>query len=490
MKVLDNLEFKNSAHILSKFEDFPENPKSGMIIFKNNGLFIYAEDIFSGKFEWLNIFDLTKKNASFVYIQETPALEWTINHNLNTKDLFAVIYNSNDKKQIESDIEFIDNNNIKIIFSEQISGKAILFGTAVNAEPANIYTKEQIDNLLKTSEQISTDHVLGVQMIGFGGGSGTWVHINQFGKYVNTSTVYFYNHPIYSNIKEEIIDDQYMIKIPKFYYKNEDHRKIWISPTKVDDTFEVHPAFMKDGHEIDAFWIGKYQGTNEGNNKVGSQPGKAPWVNVSWTNFKTYCANRNTDEQSGWMMLSYYQQCAIAMLFLVEYATTNAQAVLGRGRCDTSSAANTDAPDVATATYRGIVGWYGNVWQCIDGIDVNNYKYRLWDNQGNKTWVNTNITCPAYGSGWNSSNSGYVLDMQTGKSELYDLGSVFIPKELSLTYADGTYSDYFNGSNGGNTITYFGGTMNLGSKCGCFLFFFWNAASKSDSTISVRLAKE
>jgi len=36
MKVLSNLEFKNSTYILNKFENFPENPVEGMTIFKEN----------------------------------------------------------------------------------------------------------------------------------------------------------------------------------------------------------------------------------------------------------------------------------------------------------------------------------------------------------------------------------------------------------------------------------------------------------------------
>jgi len=36
MKVLSNLEFKNSTYILNKFNDFPENPVEGMTIFKEN----------------------------------------------------------------------------------------------------------------------------------------------------------------------------------------------------------------------------------------------------------------------------------------------------------------------------------------------------------------------------------------------------------------------------------------------------------------------
>jgi len=51
MKVLSNLEFKNSTYILNKFEDFPENTSEGTVIFKENGLYIYSTNITSGNLE-------------------------------------------------------------------------------------------------------------------------------------------------------------------------------------------------------------------------------------------------------------------------------------------------------------------------------------------------------------------------------------------------------------------------------------------------------
>ena len=149
MKVLSNLEFKNSTYILNKFEDFPENPLEGTVIFKENGLYIYSLSQISGNLEWINILDFTRTNTSFKFEQTSENIEWVINHNLNTQDLFVIVYDSNGNKQIESEIQFQSNNEIKLIFSEPISGKALLFGASVISSPSNMYTKEEIDELLK-----------------------------------------------------------------------------------------------------------------------------------------------------------------------------------------------------------------------------------------------------------------------------------------------------------------------------------------------------
>ena len=149
MKVLSNLEFKNSTYILNKFNDFPENPSEGMTIFKENGLYIYSINISSGNLEWLNILDFTRVNSSFKFEQTTENIEWNITHNLNTQDLFVIVYDSDGNKQIESEIQFQSDNEIKLIFSEPISGKALLFGASVVSSPSNMYTKEEIDELLK-----------------------------------------------------------------------------------------------------------------------------------------------------------------------------------------------------------------------------------------------------------------------------------------------------------------------------------------------------
>jgi hypothetical protein len=64
------------------------------------------------------------ENTSYVHTQTTPATTWTITHNLNmvpnvrTEDLTG--------QDIEGTIEVVNENQIKITFSQPVSGKAYL----------------------------------------------------------------------------------------------------------------------------------------------------------------------------------------------------------------------------------------------------------------------------------------------------------------------------------------------------------------------------
>ena len=80
---------------------------------------------------------------------------------------------------------------------------------------------------------------------------------------------------------------------------------------------------------------------------------------------------RNTGGVSGFRLWSYYDLAAIQMLASIEMGGLGMQSLIGQGRVSQSSAANVDASDVAQATWRGIVGLWGNVWQMVDGIKRN-----------------------------------------------------------------------------------------------------------------------
>lgn len=148
MKVLSNIEFKKSYQTLSPFLDFPENPKEGAFILKDNGLYVYIKDIVDGTLQWKNILDFSRKNLAYVHEQTTEALEWDAQHNLNTKDLLFAVYDDANVKQLEAGWEIIDNNQIKIQFSEPIKGKALILGMSSLAAPGNYYTKTQIDETI------------------------------------------------------------------------------------------------------------------------------------------------------------------------------------------------------------------------------------------------------------------------------------------------------------------------------------------------------
>jgi hypothetical protein len=64
------------------------------------------------------------QNSSFVFDQPTPALMWVINHNMGrVPAVFAEDTAGND---ISGVIEVIDSNNLRILFSSAVAGKAYL----------------------------------------------------------------------------------------------------------------------------------------------------------------------------------------------------------------------------------------------------------------------------------------------------------------------------------------------------------------------------
>lgn len=61
----------------------------------------------------------------FVYRFDIPAMEWIINHNMNTISFIESIMDDNNNK-IFANINVIDNNSIKILFTEPVAGTANL----------------------------------------------------------------------------------------------------------------------------------------------------------------------------------------------------------------------------------------------------------------------------------------------------------------------------------------------------------------------------
>ena len=236
---------------------------------------------------------------------------------------------------------------------------------------------------------------------------------------------------------------QCMVMQPKFYYKRipvrlekqvDDtyqvkgyHMTKWIdliSPT-ARDGFKLHPAFKKGDVELDYYFIGENDGClesadgaydmNDNTVTIGSSPytgikfssiaGAKPAsgsskADISKNNALTrgairkMCANRGVD----WIQEDITIASAEQMLFVVEYATFNIQAVsvFGSGvtvlpwvdntndsvPCPTNTTlgngsgkitvkythSNGTAYNVDVPVYRGVKNPFGNIWKFIDGF--------------------------------------------------------------------------------------------------------------------------
>lgn len=340
-----------------------------------------------------------------------------------------------------------------------------------------------------TTKQVYAN-IAGVVLVSSGGDGGTWAYIDADGNTVaNPGTAYFNAHPVFGGIQDVTVDGQIMVKVPKFYRKraiiasgaNAGKEGRWISDQPIAG-YTIHPAFRSAGVDIDQFWYGKYQASKSGT-KLESKPAVLPVVSISLTDVIAAAAARNVSGVTGFMSLSFYQEAAIQWLYLVENATMNSQTKTGAGRTSASSAANVDATDVAQATYRGIVGLWGNVYQWIDGMKTVSGVVNLWDKDGNKTWVSTGKIRTA------ASGTIYPTTFITGSGAGYDMDDVFIGDTGPTTNSAATAPDYQYFTTTGEYFPVVGGNWNIAADAGLWCVDCGSAASNVVTSLGARLAK-
>lgn len=285
-------------------------------------------------------------------------------------------------------------------------------------------------------------------------------------------------------------DGNVMVEIPKFWYKYENAGGVhkWSISDAAQTGYEVHPAFIRGGVEKSFRYYCAYQGYTLGT-KLISGSGRVPTATKTCATFRTEAAANGT----GWSQIDWNLLIAVQLLYLVEYANFNTQAMLGQGittgsvyTAVTGSSnilGNASSPSTNTSTqfmsYRGIENWYGQIYKFIDGVNVNTYVYYVNNNpatfaDGVTTgdYVNTGITSATvngYVKNLVSSEKGFVASSTSGGS-----ASTFVP-------------DYFY-QNTGIRIMYFGGNAGGAAYAGGFFLGAGNTASVSDVIIGSGLS--
>ncbi|CCG08463.1 hypothetical protein [Pararhodospirillum photometricum] len=339
--------------------------------------------------------------------------------------------------------------------------------------------------------------VIGVALVATGGGTGTWARVDKGGNTLSGSDyaqggAAFNAHPVWGGMVPATLDGQLMVRVPAFYYRvapaptgsAQAGKTCWWISDRPLDGFVLHPAFYKDGAPVNQFWVGKYQGSDSGGTKVASVAGVMPLTNISFTDYQARCAARNTGGVTGFMLWSVYQWAALQMLAVVEMASTESQGLLGSGRVAEGGVAAVDAADVASATYRGIVGLWGNVWQYCDGIRVqaSSGVLSVWDRQGNKAWVDTGTARAA---------SGYPVSFFSHAGAAHNFRDLFLPATVTDTANLASVPDYTLSTSSAalERIAACGGTYSTGSAAGLWAV----ALTESDTTFYAntggRLAK-
>ena len=324
-------------------------------------------------------------------------------------------------------------------------------------------------------------------------------------------------------------DGQVMVEIPKFYFKYE-----YSSPThtyKISDRpqtgFNLHPAFVKAGVEVDYRYMGAYEGiwydasagggagayadpdnsdalsVDTANDKIGSISGQYPIVGVTRPSCRLMSANVGT----GWHQQDWYLTHAVQLLFVTEYGDFNSQEVVSDGNVNYSSwptgSGNTisnpsglsnslgnGTGGVSTAggsvndfvTYRGIENFWGSVWQWVDGVNVN-------VNSDLDSWWTTND----YRNFADDTASGYTKLTDSMPADGYvkdfkDVADGFIPSVTGGTSSTFVGDFFFDDNNNLNRVVRFGGNADNGAFAGAFFWTVRRASSARGRAIGCRLS--
>lgn len=275
--------------------------------------------------------------------------------------------------------------------------------------------------------------------------------------------------------RETLSTGDVMVKIPKFWYKR--YREGNIEYIKIADAaadgFTLHPAFNHAGVPKDCVYIGAYKTSS--NNK--SVSGVKPQASQIRATMRTNAKNKG----AGWGIIDISAVSAIQMLILVEFANNNVQDVIGRGCCDrtsTSSAINAGTCDsvpnltgrpsgtdgLVNVVYRGIEGFWGNVWEWVDGVNWNNGTYYVCNDPSQYADdTDTGYEELSFTGETNWSNS-YITEegLDTGNNPHVMLPSSAGSGSESTYYCDVCYSST------GWKVLYHGGGWWYGSVCGLF----------------------
>ena len=276
-----------------------------------------------------------------------------------------------------------------------------------------------------------------------------------------------------------------MVEFPKMYLgMSTDAQGITTVTITNDATVEgvYDDAFVYKGKSYSKFYVGAFKGYVF-DNKLRSLSGKSPTVSETIGEFRTAAqANGEGYEQTQWYQLMLRQA-----LYILLFKNLNSQAALGAGlttgsKKDTGGA-NSNGVNYGSTSASvqvkclGIEDFWGNIYECVDGIATKNYT--VYTANGNY-----NDNCDGYTTAKTIESiiSGYMSKAEGTR----ELG--FAPLQTS-----GSSSTYYCDStqlkvDSSVYVAYFGGNWGNGEFAGAFTLFMNNSPSTSNYSIGARLS--
>jgi hypothetical protein len=328
-------------------------------------------------------------------------------------------------------------------------------------------------------------------------------------------------------------DGNVMVEIPKFYYRQERSgtTTTWKVSAVGQSGYKVHPAFIKDGVEVDFRYYGAYDacvyddsasgylaGLNLDDNtanvdlvndSLASVKGIYPMVGLTRDEFRTLGANVGT----GWRQLDFTLWSAVQMLYLIEYQSFFSQDILGAGNTNgtyvASSALQSASPHTIAGAgdaiangstntvtgagvsakpgtsfmkYRGIENLYGNCFNWADGINVNVTAAGNVHVTNNATnWADDTATNYALIASGLPTATGFIRN-------LLPVDGYFLSSSNSGASSTTFITDQHLANTPSNRVVNVGGSAVSGASAGAFFLNSFTASSSADRLGGGRLA--
>lgn len=291
-----------------------------------------------------------------------------------------------------------------------------------------------------------------------------------------------------------------MVYIPAFYYKvtfSDTQTKYSILQDEVTSRYkgdyEVHPAFINENGGIRPYiLVGAFKGVESGG-KLRSIAGQKPTVSKTISAFRDLARQGRSTKFN---INTVHIVSAIQMLYVVEFANLNSQAMLGNGWTGKSESAVTGSTaelgnrsgylgvNGNQISYRGMEDFFGNIWEFVDGLLIKDDGYYMTNNPayfGNASNSTRIGITPLTDT--DDSKNGYVTSIERNRTIDY----CFFPNATGgseSTY----YCDYFWAHDKGEeNIAFFGAYWGDGSLSGAFSWDWGSVASDAWADLGSRL---
>lgn len=304
-------------------------------------------------------------------------------------------------------INSLDVANVKLSGDQTIDGNIVFTDRPIVPSPIEENHAANKDYVDTNIGQLSTDFYQGAYGISWDSVTDTYIRTGAKG-YTSIQSkmrrcvlnvdgsVNYYLHPDNSNFKEDgtpsILtgaDGNVMVEIPKHYIKvetvgNVDSFSVSLTP---EVGYVLDPAFLKwNGTamvEVPYRYFRAYEGFVSGG-KLLSVSGVTPTVTQTIATFRTQAMANG----AGWHLTDWNLLNTIKRLCYIEFCDFIVTKYLGNGN-DTGTdygittgqsnalgnrSSNSTHNDMYMS-YRGIENMYVDIWEFVDGVNVNNYQF-------------------------------------------------------------------------------------------------------------------